>query len=208
LCGTGAVVAIVLATVLGWGAVSVLPGREMMRWETMAVVGFVLLVFTAFAAIEAMLRRRAHAVELSAGSLGGMAIFALASAIWLRGGSYLPLIPLVAGLPALAVMIATDRELHRRRTWVLVVGGSVVVVLTLLSEVFLIHLATVPNVVPSWDPRIPTAPFAVALTSAIVAGLMPMVRILACGRRWTVPIASAIAAAGCLLMATQPWAAT
>lgn len=207
LGGLAGLSAVVLAIVLSWGAVTLLPGREMMRWESLAVIGLLLLVLTAMSTVEAALRRRVHAVELSAGTLGVTALLALASAIWLRGGSYIPLLSMSVGLPGLALMIAADREVHRRRTWVLVVGAAAIAVLVLTPEVYLVHLATVPNVVPPWNPRIPTAPFAVALSAIVAMGMMPVVRVLACGKRWPLPIASAIFAAACLLIATQPWAA-
>jgi hypothetical protein len=197
--------ALVLNVLLAWGVVRVVPGAEMMRNEPLAVAGFVLLAVAVLSTLERVATRRLSTAELAAGSLSLLAVLAITLAAALRGGSYLLLIPLVGGTLALAAMIRQDdRSLHPLPL-LLLLATTFVVAVVATPVIYLTHLATIPNVVPPWDPRFPLAPFAAVLTTLVLIGLLPMLRLLAAGHRFALPVLTAILAAASFLVATAPW---
>lgn len=206
LLTTGALLGVLLLnTLLSWVVVKVVPGAEMMRTESLAALGFVLLVLSGFATVDGLLARRVSTLELASAGLIIACVVGVVTGTVLRGGSYLLLLPTVLGTGSLALMAwrcdAARHPLALSAT-LLWIGAMALVS---AGPIYLMHLATVPNVVPPWNPVFPTAPIAVLLTTLLLTTTAPLVRLLACGRRWLLPATAAIGAAACFLVATSPW---
>lgn len=208
LLATAALLGVLLVnTLAAWGVVRVVPGAEMMRTESLASLGFVLLALSGFATIDGLLTRHVTTAELSSAGLLIAATVGIVTGTVLRGGSYLLLLPTVLGSGALALMVwrcpSARHPLPLLATLVWI--GAMVVVAA--GPVHLVHLATVPNVVPPWNPVIPTAPVATLLTTLLLIAIAPLVRLLSVELRWVLPTLAAIGAAASFLIATAPWSA-
>jgi hypothetical protein len=166
-----------------------------------------LLALAGFAIVDGLICRGVTTAELASAGLIIAGIVGVVTGTVLRGGSYLLLLPTVLGTGSLALMVwrcdAARHPLPLTATllWIAAVA------LVSAAPIYLMHLATVPNVVPPWNPVFPTAPVAVLLTTLLMTTTAPLVRLLACGTRWPLPAAASIAAATCFLVATAPWSA-
>lgn len=198
---------LLLNTLLAWGVVKIVPGAEMMRTEALASLGFVLLALAGFAAIDGLVERRVTTAELASAGLLLTALAGIVTGTALRGGSYLLLIPTVLGSVALALMIWRCPSARHPLPLLATLLWIGCVVLVSAGPVHLMHLATVPNVVPPWNPVLPTAPIAVLLATLLLIATAPLVRLLSLELRWVLPTLSAIGAAACFLIATSPWSA-
>ncbi|MDQ3803311.1 MAG: M28 family metallopeptidase [Acidobacteriota bacterium] len=183
-----------LAVTLAWRAASTLhEGFDSVPWgdvynSWLYVLSFVFLALAVSSVLYNLLRRRADGYSLAIGALGWWLLLAVSTSLFVPGGSYLFTLPLLCALVGLGVLLAGEGGGCLKAPLVLAAYAipGVVLMTTLISQVFpALTLAASGTII---------------ILEVLLLGLLfPHLDLLASPRRWLLPSACALLAAGFML---------
>ncbi|HZI20307.1 MAG TPA: cyclic peptide export ABC transporter [Pyrinomonadaceae bacterium] len=162
-------------------------------------VGWVALATTIFVSLYNMMRWKLGPLSLAAGGLAVWLLLLTLSVVFVPGGSYLlvwPLLGATAGMLVLLLLPARGARLDSWRHWLTACLCSLPALLLFVPLISLVHVALGANSFIGLA----------VLTALLWLGLLPWLYFVTAAVRWVLPLGAGAAAAACLFVGVLPGA--
>ena len=191
-----AAIAASLVTTLVWWALQTLRDRFGLLplsdtyHSDLYAAGFIALAVAVFSVVNLIFRRKTSAPNLWVGALAWWLLLTIATGVWVPGGSYLLVWPLLFSLIGLSVIFLTDaRHTISTKSFVVLLFCAIPGFLLLVPIIYFVYIALGM-----------TGLLALMLLVTLMLGLLlPLQNLVTLSNKWVVPAVAAVISLGCIV---------